>query len=944
MGVVVRAYDERLDRTVALKLLSPGVHQRRRDRLRREAQALARLCHPNVVEVYDVGEHDDQVYIAMELVEGQTLRQWQQHAPRDWSECVAVYLQAARGLAAAHAEGLVHRDFKPDNCILGEDGRVRVLDFGLVLDAGEPTASSNATDLSVRVDEAPADPAALTRTGAVLGTPAYMAPEQIGGRPADPRSDQFGFCVALYEGIYGVRPYRGETLDELQSSVAEGTLTTPPERSVPPRLRRVLRRGLARRSDDRWPSMTALINALERATRSRWPQRVGTVGVALCGIGLVAVATTREPETSTGGCGEDTTGLAATWNDERAGQVREAIEGTGLPYADETWTRVRAQLDRYAASWTQSHDQACQGWSTEDELFDRRMACLSERRMSLLGVVDVLAQSDAATVDGAVELVMGLATVDSCDDVDALARGVAPPDDPELAAQLPQLRQRLIRARTLGDAAQYDAALAEAESVATRAEALAHPPLVAEALLVRGIARAAKGRSEEGIADLEQAYDAAMAYNDDRLGGEAAIHLCRLMSTEFGRVEEAERWAKTALSFALRHGEGTLAEARAHHALGRLYFELERLDEAERELEASAAIRDRQLPPEHVLAGESAHQLGNVRFKRGDLDGAVEAYERALAIKERALGPGHPSYAGTQGNLGFTLQQLGRYDEAIAHMRGSLETRRRAHGPDHPKVATAINRLGLAMHARGEAEEAIALFEESVAIYERTQQLEHPGLANVLTNLGDVLRLQGRNELANRHSRRALEIYEQVYGPDHPLVGTACGNLGLALGDAGHVERGIAELSRAVSIFETRGMHADRAQALVGLALLYEGDEQHEFASTHVHEALTVLEEVLGPTHPALVLPLSTIADMDLARGELASAIDASERALALELDPANRARVSFTLARALWDTKQDRPRARRLAEQALEGFSAPGLVLPSEVELTRQWLDRHPR
>ena len=267
MGRVYAAYDPTLDREVALKLLHPSAGSAHLEaRLLREAKAMARLAHhPEVVPVYDAGRHGAQLFIAMEFVEGGTLRAWLATRPRSWREIVAVFQRAGRGLAHAHARGLVHRDFKPDNVLVGRDGRVRVTDFGLarvlrdVADAAP--ISSGPTH---RAGARRAVDASLTRTGTLVGTPAYMAPEQLDGGNADARSDIFSFCVALYEALYGERPFKGSTVAQLRDVTSRGRISPPRgDRGVPRGLGRALRMGLRPRSEDRHASMAALLEAVE---------------------------------------------------------------------------------------------------------------------------------------------------------------------------------------------------------------------------------------------------------------------------------------------------------------------------------------------------------------------------------------------------------------------------------------------------------------------------------------------------------------------------------------------------------------------------------------------------------------------------------------------------------------------------------------------------------
>ncbi|HEY1816792.1 MAG TPA: protein kinase [Kofleriaceae bacterium] len=271
MGVVWRAHDPKLGRQVALKLL------RRRDvllteRLVREAQAMAQVNHPHVVAVYDVGTTDVSTYIAMELVEGQSLRAWQASKPRTIPEIVGAYAAAGRGLAAAHGAGIVHRDFKPDNVLVGGDGRARVTDFGL--------AAARTSGLADSMEQAVTD-LDLTGHGTVLGTPAYMAPEQFQGRDLDPRTDQFNFCAALYEALYNERPFEGTRYDELADNVIAGRVKPPrPGVQVSPGLRAIVVRGLTVKPSDRFPSMEHLLAELGRDRAKPW-RRIAIVAAAV---------------------------------------------------------------------------------------------------------------------------------------------------------------------------------------------------------------------------------------------------------------------------------------------------------------------------------------------------------------------------------------------------------------------------------------------------------------------------------------------------------------------------------------------------------------------------------------------------------------------------------------------------------------------------------------
>jgi hypothetical protein len=310
MGVVYAARDPELDRKVALKLLrgdfDPAEGGLSRDRIRREAQAMARMAHPNVVTVYDVGTWGDRIFIAMEIVEGETLSQWLARSRRSWREVIVMFLPAGHGLAAAHAAGLVHRDFKPANVLIGGDGRVRVGDFGLAALTPAPAdgATACAGELAAAIES-------RSTRGPVGGTPYYMAPEQFGGGRADARSDQFSFCVALYAAIAGIHPFQEHTaLARLERG--GGSQRWRRWGAMPRWLRAVLLRGLALDPADRYPSMTALLESLAGGPRRRL--RLVVLGSAAA-LALVVIGTTRralEPPSVTAAARHDKTVFAGS--------------------------------------------------------------------------------------------------------------------------------------------------------------------------------------------------------------------------------------------------------------------------------------------------------------------------------------------------------------------------------------------------------------------------------------------------------------------------------------------------------------------------------------------------------------------------------------------------------------------------------------------------------
>jgi predicted Ser/Thr protein kinase len=355
MGVVYGAFDRDLERRVALKVLRSDIDASElRQRLLREARAMARLAHPNVVTVHEVGSAGGRDYVAMELVEGETLAEWLRAAPRDRAEVMTALLAAGRGLAAAHAAGIVHRDFKPHNVLRAKTGRICVTDFGLARDA-EAVATRTAMTMRPTVpalsENTPTPLSGLTQTGSVLGTPAYMAPEQWEGGTVGPPADQFAFCVAMWEGLTGARPFRGLTAEALQREIAQGP-TSADAAKLPRRLRALLRRGLAADPTKRWPSMDALLAAIARGERRRrlaFTAVAGTVAAAAVlytttgrGSEPPAVAPTPAP------CPSPLLVPETVWSPERAAALSRAGQGYGA-----------GLIDADVATWHQVRDRAC---------------------------------------------------------------------------------------------------------------------------------------------------------------------------------------------------------------------------------------------------------------------------------------------------------------------------------------------------------------------------------------------------------------------------------------------------------------------------------------------------------------------------------------------------------------------------------------------------------
>jgi tetratricopeptide (TPR) repeat protein len=761
MGTVLKAYDESLDRAVAIKLLHAETAERHAMRLKREAQALAKLSHPNIVHVYEVGETGGQWFIAMELVPGQTLRQWQQDEARSWKDCVKVYLQAGEGLAAAHAVGLVHRDFKPDNCIIDGKGRPKVLDFGLVGGTTLPPDEAAVSEPELEALRVESVDASLTSTGTVMGTPAYMPPEQMNGLVADARSDQFSFCVALYEAVYGERPFEGPSMLELSTSMADGRMRPAPKGThVPKALRRVLVRGLAVDPALRWPSMEALLEALRPLAlprRGRWIALSMGVGVVAVGAGLAAGELADRIERCSGARAQ----LEGIWDDVRRQEVGAAILGTKLSYAPATWQRVEQRLDDYADAWAQQHTEACEATRARGEQSEQqmslRMGCLAERRLHVRATVNELARADTTTVENAVQAVTSLPRLERCSEMAALEAEIPPPEDPAMAERVAELDEQLVEAKARQNAGRYANALALVDEVAAEAATLDYEPLMARAWLEQGKFRYFTGDFEASATALRQAFDAALAQRMTDHAAKASTLLVGLLGGPLARHEEARRWAVTADPLARAVGTD---EAQAG------YF----------------------------------NSLGNVARLQGKLDEARDSYERALAGFEKAPGPDHLAAMVVLDNLGITVMMQGKLDEARCFHERALAIWEKVLGPDHPATASSLDYLGRVAKEQGKLAEARNLLERALAIREEALGPGHPDVAHPLYGLGKVAEAQGKLDEARRFHERALAIAEKAFGPDHPHVAFPLTGLGETLLELGMPVAAIAALERALTI------------------------------------------------------------------------------------------------------------------------------------------------
>ena len=889
MGAVYSAYDPDLDRRVALKTLhvtgtsDPTAH----GRMLREAQAMARLSHPNVVNVFDVGEHRGGIFIAMEFVPGVTLRTWERAQKRSWREVVDVFLQAGRGLAAAHAAHLVHRDFKPANVLLGEDGRARVTDFGVaradgsIEPVGPMVAPARGDDSGRLNSNSFAEP--LTRGDVVVGTVGYMSPEQAEAKTPDARSDQFAFCICLWEGLYGSRPFTGTSIVEVTNALLKGVLPPRPRGTdVPSWLHELLLRGLQRDPDKRYPSMEALLVDLGRAP-DEWKRKalpwagVGAVLLVAGGLQLSSRAAER------GRCEAVSAELAGVWDDALRAQVVSAFGKVTRPFASAALASAQRALDAHAKDWAAAATQSCEQAFVRKELpeADYRLeaACLAQRKRELTAVVAVLASADEGVVERAGTMAWSLTPVRGCTQLSRLK------SDPRLLfagadeARVTALQLAIARARSLIDAGKLADATPLVEQALSSARELNRRALEAESLSLLGALHYAAGKYADAADAYTRAALAAQASGFDEQLALSAIQLTTVVGFHLARPAEGRVWDSLARATIERMGGDdvlTLDRLRAIARLGSV--EGKRLEVAAQHLEALALAKT-ILGPDHPRLWSVEFDTGNSLVDAKDPQGAVPHLERALQLKEKEVSSEHPEVVLVRGALANAYFYAGRVADSQEAFTRALATREKLFGPESPRLIVTLNNFGDTLSKVGRHEEAQRLVARAQAIAKKAYPANHPYVAATVLTHAEVLLAMGQRDPARADIDGVLALQPP---PIAPLLA--------------------------------------EAQAVRAFIALSDGKPKDAlgYATKGVAAGLQV-----GARSPELVQPLLAEGESHLALGENAAAIASLERALALveETKPwrVYGADARFALARAKSADKREPDAVKQLATEALE-------------------------
>ncbi len=785
MGTVYLAHDRTLGRDVALKLHRAGSGS---DRLQREAVAMARLAHPNVVNVFEVASHDDRMFVAMEYVKGDTLRGWLAATPRRWQAIVALLGEAGRGLAAAHAAGLVHRDFKPENVLVGDDGRPRVGDFGLARTDRMPVAP-DPDALAV----------ALTVTGGLAGTPAYMAPEQLAGESVDARSDQFAFCVVAWEALYGKRPFAGTTLSTLHQAITAQDLERPSS-PVPDRVHKVIERGLANDPEARFPDMPALLGALRAAAAPRTTRNVLATAAAAIAVagGAYAVYATITARQRAASCELAGDRAHAIWAPPLRAAMAADFIATGKPLARAAFERTASTFDRYSNALADQARAVCRDRDQSERVLAARDNCLAQRRGELAAVITALLRPDPANVVRGPDAAWALYDPSPCSDASVVTTQARAPGD---LARLAELKAAL-------EVGHYPEGVAAAQPFLADARARKDRALELDVLLVLGQLEI-EVDPRVAIGQFSDAEALAEAQGRDLDAAVALDQLASAAGTEAHDHTTAHRQIALARAKLARIGGNTAVEGRLALTEAQILVDENRLAEAEKSMRTGVALLEKVFGPEHPAVASAYGVLSQVLRQEGRQDDALVAARHTLAILIATLGPDHPTVAGARMNLAQNLIDTHHVAEARTLLQQADATFLAVYGPVHPARAAVQGNLG--QLELGESHYADALVAFTLA-RDILVQVEGPDALPVAGPERDrSVALGGLNRLdeAFATAGHALAIIEHAGPEGEPRLPGALDDLCEVQLARDHAADCVRSAERAVALIEKDGPGAD---------------------------------------------------------------------------------------------------------------------------------------
>ncbi len=943
-GRVVMAYDSELKRKLAVKILKPEIFasaagKDAQKRLLREARAMAKISHPNVVTVHDIGMVNEQVFVAMEYVKGCNLREWLDEEARSLGEILLKFVAAGQGLAAAHREGLVHRDFKPDNVLVGTKGQVCVADFGLVSVGSRGSDKLASTEFATGIASEEIN---LTQAGALMGTALFMAPEQHRGEEVTPACDQFAYCVALYQALTGKQPFAGTTYQELRKNVLGGRLRPiHASAKVPKWLQALLKTGLARNAGDRHSSMDVLLIALQAPPSSKRASVLLLLAIPLLGLSLYGgFALTRDDRSES--CADPDESLEGVWDVATQGRISAVFAAADRQSA---FTVYRASVDKHVKDWRALHAAVCKLSESQGAAAQAgdtaQKSCLSER-LNYLSELSLKLQvgNENTLLDRAVKAVVNMSPLNRCS-LEKVNFVVDPlPPSSEERRKVQSLNNVRHKAQALFDLGR----LAEAEELLTSAvdTEMLHAGSWARARYLLGKIKTDLGALDEAELLLHKAVDLGTQAGDDILVARAWLALQFLEGVErenFSRSDEFARMAELSLvrGRASESHVASLKKARAAVLLrkGKIKESIALLEEilpiyvaegvnlelanllsalgdakvADREL--SEAVGHYRLALAHIesLLGashpENIYVLNNMSVAlkyQGDVEGAKEVLLRSLQLTEHGFGHATVLLVPILTNLTSIYRRLGQLDAAEAAGRRAISVGSTIAGDDSHRVAKAMTNLAIVMISKEEFSEATALFRKVLKRHQASFEGDHPAIASSLNNVGESLVSEGKSGEAVAFLVQAMEMKIRIYGEDHHKT----------------------------------------ASTYLTLAMAYEKVGNDLEALKLYQYALPIYSTAAGPDHARTNSVRSSMGQLLLRRNETSSAVRILSQAVESRGNDSSveQVRDRFALSRGLWELGR-KAEARKLAASLEKSLATENANEEMHSELV-SWIETH--
>jgi tetratricopeptide (TPR) repeat protein/predicted Ser/Thr protein kinase len=844
MGHVYEAHDQELDRPVALKVLRPErTAETLTERLLRESRLTAKIAHPAVMTVYDVGRAGDKVFIAMELIRGETLGAYVARTKPPWREIVRLYERAAEGLAAAHAIGIVHRDFKPDNVLVeGEARRIVVTDFGIAraIDDNEDAGGERPAIGGMQ----------LTTTGTAIGTPAYMAPEQLLGERIDPRADVFAFAVSLWEALFGQRPFDATSLDAIRAA----TMSPPvPTRAVPRRLLRALRRGLELVRTRRWPDMPSFARELTAIRRGGRKWKLAGGGAALVSASIAAAFMLRPHPANP------------------CASFAVAYDHAALAKVLASAPTVLATLDKRANGLRATHDKTCHA-DRKPAQDPRVAACLAARKLELEGTAADLILDGSAHAEP-------LATVvedgTRCAAPPAFALFALVPSDPTLRRKVTALRYRGWDIEDARDRGEIERALAQATALAHDAEPV-WPPVYAEASFLLGTVQSLHGDNKLAIVTLKQAAAVAESAHLDDLAEHVWVYLGYDAGERGGNADRELEYLAYADAALDRMGHPAAAQAWFDYEKGSALLRANRVGEADKLMHEAVDLSKREAPAYLTTA---LIGLGSVYERENRIAEAIAAYRQVLsslrpdadfqvtmsartalaedlsqagehheaiatarevaALADKTLAATDTSRCVTHGLLTETLSNAHQYADALVEAETSVACMKEALGERSEPYAETLKTEAEVLSAMGQHAVAVQKLERACDVI--AFEVGEASLPHARCWLSEVTPLMslGRNREALALDNQAIPVIRSAIGDDDILTATAFGMRGKVEGKLGQIDQAAADLEHALAMFAKitvdPGVVADVQASLAEALWRKDPKRAHELIATALH-------------------------------------------------------------------------------------------------------------